>query len=341
MGVVRRPFARRRIAAVVVIAWLAVGLIAAYAYAHRYAIYRGFAPPTTPAGVAAGTTRTITFRSPSVHQREQYIVYLPPGYARAAAQGRRYPVLYLLHGYPGKMPVWIHVDPVQVYADELIAHHRMPPTILVMPGGKSGTLGADTEWANTPTGNWMSFVLDVVRDVDHRFATKADRAHRGIAGTSEGAFGATNIALHHLGTFSVLESWGGYYTETPSGAFTGASPAALRANSPAAYVGSLAGRIRRLGLHAWLYQGRSDPLNPRLMLSFAAQLRADGADVRTALYRGGHDWGLFRHQTPHMLAAAARWLTQPARPAARARGRGTRRPASSAARGHRRRARRA
>jgi enterochelin esterase-like enzyme len=316
-------------------AWLAVGLASAYGYAHRYAIYRGFPPPRVPAGVAAGSVRTMSFWSPSVRQRTQYLVYLPPGYAQAAARGRRYPVLYLLHGYPGKMPLWLHVDPVGVQADVLIAHHRMPPVIMVMPSGKTGALGADTEWADTPSGRWMSYVMDVVHDVDHRFATRADRAHRGVAGPSEGAFGAVNIALHHLADFGVIESWGGYFTETPTAVFSGASRSLLRANSPADYVGSLAPQIRRLGLHAWLYQGRSDHMGTGAMLRFAAQLRAAGADVRDALFRGGHDWGLFRAKTPRMLAAAARWLSAPA---ARSPGRGTRRPAASAGRGGTRRA---
>jgi S-formylglutathione hydrolase FrmB len=296
--------------ALIAAVWLAVGLTAAYDYADGYAVYRGFPPPKVPAGVAAGTVRTVDFRSPSVHQRSQYLIYLPPGYAQAAARGRRYPVLYLLHGYPGKMPLWLHIDPVGVQADQLIAHRRMPPMIMVMPAGKLGTLGADTEWADTPSGGrWMSYVMDVVHDVDGRFATEPGRAHRGIAGPSEGGYGAVNIALHHLADFGVVEAWGGYFTQTPTAVFAGASPALLRANSPADYLPAVAPTIRRLGLHAWLYQGRADRLGTGALLAFAARLRAAGADVRTALFPGGHDWALFRAKTPRMLVAAARWLS--------------------------------
>ena len=106
-------------------------------------------------------------------------------------------------------------------------------------------------------------------DVDHRFATIPDRAHRGIGGDSEGGYGAVNVALHHLGVFSVIQGWSAYFTQTPTGPFTGATPAALRANSPAAYVDSLAPAIHRLGLRAWLYQGRTEPTNPAFMRSFA------------------------------------------------------------------------
>ena len=65
------------------------------------------------------------------------------------------------------------------------------------------------------------------------------RRGRGIAGLSMGGYGAVNIALRNLNLFSVVESWSGYFTQTPTGPFAGATPAALRANSPAAYVHTL------------------------------------------------------------------------------------------------------
>jgi S-formylglutathione hydrolase FrmB len=301
---------RRAATGLVACGWLAVGLLGAYHYVHAYAIYRGFPVPSTPAGIPQGKLETVSFSSPAIGRSSRYLVYLPPGYSQAAARGRRFPVLYLLHGYPGKMPVFVNVGAVHVAANVDIARHRMPPVILVMPGGKSGVLGADTEWANTPSGRWMDYVTDVVHDVDRRFATLADRQHRGIAGDSEGAFGAVNVALHHLGMFSVLESWGGYFTETPTGVFANASPAALAANSPAAYVGSLAPRIHRLGLRAWLFQGRTDSQDPAQVRDFSLALHRAGADVRLGFFPGGHDWGLFRAQTPRMLVAAARWFEQ-------------------------------
>src|SRR3954451_6220058 len=173
--------------------WVALGLAGAVAYVHRYAIYRGFPVPATPAGVARGTIETVGFHSAAVGADSRYMVYLPPGYRREAARGRRFPVLYLLHGSPGKMPVFVNVGAVNVASDVALDKHEMKPEILVMPAGKSGTLGADTEWADTPSGNWMSYVGDVVRDVDQRFATIPDRAHRGIAGDSLGGYGAMNV----------------------------------------------------------------------------------------------------------------------------------------------------
>src|SRR5215213_1405980 len=83
----------------------------------------------------------------------------------------------------------------------------------------------------------------------------------------------------------------GYFRQTPTGVFAGASPAALRDNSPAEYIGGLAPEIRRLGLRTWVFQGRTDDADPRLLRAFAAQLHAAGADVHLGFFPGGHDWG--------------------------------------------------
>lgn len=302
---------RRALLALVVTGWLAAGLGGAYLYVQRYIEYRGFPKPTTPGGIARGTVREVRFHSDVVAHGARYLVYLPPHYAEEAAHGRRFPVLYLLHGVPGTFTVFTNIARAHVDENVLLAKHAMPPVILVMPAGLQGTLHGDTEWANTHSGRWEDFILDVVRDVDHRFATRADRRHRGIAGDSEGGYGATNIALHHLGEFSVLESWGGYFTQTPTDAFRGATQAQLRANSPADYVGSLAPEIRRLGLRAWLYQGRTDAADPAALRSFARQLYAAGAHVKLGFFPGGHDWGLYRAKLPLMLTAAGRWFEHP------------------------------
>jgi hypothetical protein len=150
--------------------WLAVGLAGLAAYVYGYDAHRGFGATQTPAGVPRGQLRVIAFRSPAIHRTERYLVYLPPAYAREAARGERFPVLYFLHGAPGKMTSLTDVDAAQVTADELIARHRIRPLLLVAPAAVQGLYG-DTEWANSPAGRWMDDVVAVVHDVDRRFAT--------------------------------------------------------------------------------------------------------------------------------------------------------------------------
>jgi enterochelin esterase-like enzyme len=286
-------------------AWLVGGISAAYAYVHDYWVRRGFPALATPVGVARGTLRTVRFYSPAVRRQSRYLVYLPPGYG----SGKRFGVVYLLHGAPGSMSAFTHIDAIEVRMNTLIAEHRVRPMILVMPAGQQGLFN-DDEWANARDGRWADYVMDVVRDVDKRFETLANRRHRAIAGLSEGAYGALNIGLRHLATFSVIESWSGYFVQTPTGPFADATPAELAANSPFAYVPTLAARIHRLGLRAWLLQGRTDWRSPAEIRAFADELHAAGADVRYGFFPGGHDWGLWRAQTPRMLIAVSRWFGQ-------------------------------
>ena len=145
---------------------------------------------------------------------------------------KRYPVYYLLHGSPGRPVVFLDIAQLPVRMDNLISRHRMRPMILVFPDGRiGGSTYSDSEWANTPSGNFASYVINVVHDLDHRFRTLAKRQDRVIAGFSAGAYGAANIALQHVTTFANLQSWSGYYIETRGGVFAHASRRALCART--------------------------------------------------------------------------------------------------------------
>jgi enterochelin esterase-like enzyme len=300
----------RHVALLLALAWLAIGLFGAYLYTHRYQLYRGFPAPVTPAGVARGSVRNEYFDSAALGGRHRYLVYLPPHYAARAARGARFPVLYLLHGDPGSPEVFTRAGALAVQADVLLSEHRIKPMIFVMPSGKGGLLQAGTEWANAQSGPYESYVLDVVHDVDRRFATVPERQGRGIGGLSEGGFGALNISLHHLNDFSVAESWSGYFNETRTGAFSHATTAQIRANSPAQYVATLSPEIHRLGYRAWIYQGQLDSRPESHIRNFSAALHAAGAEVHYGFFPGGHDWGLWRAQLPRMLTAASAWFAR-------------------------------
>ncbi|MEA2255602.1 MAG: hypothetical protein QOG35_1647 [Solirubrobacteraceae bacterium] len=306
----RQPSRLRVLALLAALAWLLAGLAGVARYVHAYSLYRGFPPPATPRGVVSGAAERIRFYSPALHQERSYLVYRPPHYAAEVERGMRFPVMYLLHAPPGRPDGYLQAGALGVDVSVMLARHEIHPALYVIPFGKSGTYGNDTEWANSPAGRYESFVLDVVRDVDHRFPTLRGRQYRGIAGLSEGGYGAVNIALHHLDEFSVAESWSGYFVQTRTGPFVHATPAELYANSPGLYLPHLDRAIRRMGLRAYLYQGVKDEIRPFRIRTFGAQLRQAGAYVRWGFFPGGHDWGLWRHQMPHMLRIASRWFSE-------------------------------
>jgi enterochelin esterase-like enzyme len=337
-GVLLRRVRASRAMAVLVALWVAAGLLGAWRYVDGYATYRGFAPAKDAPGVAAGTVRKVSFWSPALRRHRRFLAYLPPGYAQEAAAGRRFPLLVLLHGHPGGPADFLRAGALGVAMDDLLARHAVPPMLVILPDGRNGLFGPATQWANTPTGRYEDYVLDVVRAADKRFAVLTGRSHRGIGGLSEGGYGALDIALRHPRAFGVVQSWSGYYVQRPTGAFKGASPADLAAHSPAVLARRDGPAIRRLGLRAFIYDGRADPGGAARMRSLAAALRRDGAEVIWRAYRGGHDWALWRRHMPRMLEVAGRWLAAGAagrtaeqagsgrRPAAGAAARSLRRP---------------
>jgi enterochelin esterase-like enzyme len=283
--------------------FLAVGAYGAWAYVRNYELYRGFPAPADPPGIRSGTLVQRQFHSTALGRQDSYLVYEPPGYARLAAKGVRFPVLYLLHGSNSNGDTYIDVGRAGVALDELIAAGRTRPFLIVIPESTDGSLTDDTEWANAGDGRFESEVLQIVRQVDGHWPTVASRTGRAIAGLSMGGYGALNIGLHHPGAFGTLESWSGYFTQTRSGTFAGASAAALRRNSPAAYAPSIAPRLRRLPLRVFLYTGSDDPL-VHDQVAFAAELRRLGVRVRTAEPAGVHSWALWRSEMPLALRYA-------------------------------------
>jgi enterochelin esterase-like enzyme len=291
--------ARRLLVGAAVLAWLVAGLYGVASYGHNYYVYRGYDPPHDPPHVSGGRLVTGHFYSQALDARRSYLAYLPPGYSPQA----RYPVLYFLHGTPGFPRQFVDVANVGVDLDVAIAHGALRPFLLVMVDGRNGSYRSDTEW----TGRYERLVLETVHAVDARWPTLRDRADRAVTGNSEGAFGAMNVALHHLDTFGTVESWSGYFRAPRSGPFAHAGAARLRASSPADYVTSLAGRLRRLPLHAFLYVGMADA-DRGLSTSFARQLHAVGVRVRYTEYPGRHSWRLWRDTAPVVLAFAGRWF---------------------------------
>jgi enterochelin esterase-like enzyme len=285
-----------------------VGLIGAYSYWESYYQHRGFATVAFLPHARPGHLQTVHFYAPALHRVADYIVYTPPGYGQGKV---RYPVYYLLHGSPGRPVVYTDIAQLPVRMDNLISQHRMRPMILVFPDGRiSGSTYSDSEWANTPSGRFASYVINVVHDVDHRFRTLARRDDRVIAGFSAGAYGATNIMLHNVRVFANLQSWSGYYIETHTGVFARAGTATLHANSPLDYVHRSKALIAVDPVRAFLFVGRDDDDSPQTG-PMASALAAAGGTVTWALYHGGHDWELWHAHLNQMLILASRDTSVP------------------------------
>jgi S-formylglutathione hydrolase FrmB len=287
-------------------AFVAVGAIGVHRYVGNYLAYRGFDAPREPAYVTSpGTLQQVSVASPALGGRKQEVdVYLPSGYA--AQPQRRYPVLYLLHGFPGRPLALVQTVRMGIVDDAFTARHVAQPLILVMPFGSTGTF-SDKEWVNgAARGNgWDTFVSrDVVRYVDAHYRTVARRSARGIAGLSEGGYGAIDIALHHPAEFSVVESWSGYERPDKLRSIFGPQLQLLHRNDPRTLLPRVAPELRRLGTYFWLYSGTEDGFRKQ-NAAFAQELGRLRISHRYFESFGGHNWALWRKNAPAAYLAVA------------------------------------
>jgi enterochelin esterase-like enzyme len=304
------PFhARARLGAIALVAFAAVGLVGAYRYVDNYWVYRGFAPPKDPAYVhTRGVATRFYVASAALGGRSQPVdVYLPPGYR--TSPNRRYPVIYLLHGVPGRPAAFLATVRLGVVEDELVALHKIRPAILVMPFGSTGSF-TDEEWANgvRPNSGWETFVArDLVRAVDARYRTIPRGSSRALAGLSEGGYGALNIGIHHPGEFRVLESWSGYQRADPIRSIFGVDRSALTRNSPSITLGPVAARLRHDHTYIWFYSGTGDHFLKQNN-AFASELRRYHLPFHYFVVHGGHNWGIWRGNASRALIAMSRRL---------------------------------
>jgi len=124
-----------------------------------------------------------------------YRVYLPPCYQ--AEPGRRYPVLYLIHGQSFTDEQWDRLG-VDETADRLIADGELPPFIVVMPHDRAWNAQPD----EVPFGE--AVVEELIPLIDDSYRTLRGRPFRAIGGLSRGAGWAVHLGLSHWELFSAI-----------------------------------------------------------------------------------------------------------------------------------------
>lgn len=131
-------------------------------------------------------------------------VYLPPAYE--AEPDRRFPVVYLLHGFTDSVEDWWfsseHWINLPTVLDRAFAREDVRDAIVVMPDAFNRFQGS--MYSNSVTiGDWETYVAEeVVAYVDSHFRTLPERASRGLAGHSMGGYGAMRIGMKRPDVFS-------------------------------------------------------------------------------------------------------------------------------------------
>ncbi|HEX5242831.1 MAG TPA: alpha/beta hydrolase-fold protein, partial [Tepidisphaeraceae bacterium] len=182
--------------------------------------------------VPHGNVQQILFPSPSTKTSRRAFVYTPPDYDKD--QSKRYPVLYLQHGWGEDETAWSVQGHANLIMDNLIAEGKIKPFLIVMtygmtndisfgglrgrgaaaPGGRgAGGPPAARQGARRGGGPLANFnigpfqtvlVNELVPYVDANFRTLSDQPHRAMAGLSMGGMETKRITLANLDKFSYI-----------------------------------------------------------------------------------------------------------------------------------------
>src|SRR3954468_18439676 len=253
--------------------------------------------------VPAGLARAAGYQSRALHGTVHYSVYLPKGYATS---GKRYPVVYFLHGLPAGGDAYSRIG--------WVAHAARKAGLRAIVVGAQGARGhdPDPEWLDWRAGrNWETWVSsELVGQIDKRYRTIANRRGRVLIGFSAGGYGAALIGNHHPDVFSVFQSWSGYFEPTtPDGTAT-IDLGSKKGNHPPNLHKLVPSTRKRFGryyrsTYFGFYVGTGDGR----FLSDNRQLAREMNDYRVPnrffrLYSGGHNMKLWEQHAPAWLSLA-------------------------------------
>jgi predicted alpha/beta superfamily hydrolase len=165
--------------------------------------------------VPHGHVQQILFPSKSTNTSRRAFIYTPPGYEKDTK--KKYPVLYLQHGWGEDETAWSNQGHANLIMDNLIAESKIKPFIIVMTYGMTNDIvpgrGGLRNFNIQP---FQTVLLDeLIPYVDANFRTIADPPHRAMAGLSMGGFETHTITLARPEVFSYygLLSGGVYKAE--------------------------------------------------------------------------------------------------------------------------------
>jgi enterochelin esterase-like enzyme len=162
--------------------------------------------------VPHGNVQQILFPSKSTNTSRRAFVYTPPGYEKD--KSKKYPVLYLQHGWGEDETAWSNQGHANLIMDNLIATGKIQPFIIVMTYGMTNDVRPGPGAFKSFKINPFQTVLtdELIPYVDASFRTRADRAHRAMGGLSMGGMETHMITLNkpELFAYYALLSGGTY-----------------------------------------------------------------------------------------------------------------------------------
>ena len=153
--------------------------------------------------VPHGQMQEVLFHSPSTNSERVAYVYTPAEYTQNP--NKRYPVLYLQHGWGENETTWPIQGRAGIIMDNLIAEGKCKPFIIVMTYGMTNEAKYGTIGSFNPKNFETVLCDELIPYVDKNFRTIAKKESRAMAGLSMGGMETRAITLSRPDTFNY---WG-------------------------------------------------------------------------------------------------------------------------------------
>ncbi|MDE5550375.1 MAG: esterase [Bacteroidaceae bacterium] len=149
--------------------------------------------------VPHGNVQQVFFHSPSTNAERRAFVYTPAEYSKNP--NKRYPVLYLQHGWGEDETAWSNQGHANLIMDNLIAEGKCKPFIIVMTYGMTNDVKFGGIGQFTAKEFETVLVDELIPYVDSNFRTIAKKEGRAMAGLSMGGITTKLITLRRTDVF--------------------------------------------------------------------------------------------------------------------------------------------
>lgn len=124
------------------------------------------------------------YQSEILNDTRPLVVYTPPGYDKNS--GKKYPVLYLIHGATDTYETWFKVGRTHFILDNLIAEGKAEPMIIVMPYANQRMTLTGKRLPNASADFTEELVKEIIPFTENNYSVIPNASGRAIAGFSRG-----------------------------------------------------------------------------------------------------------------------------------------------------------
>lgn len=238
-------------------------------------------------GVSYGEIQDINYYSTTTENDRNAKIILPPNYNK----GKKYPLLFLLHGIGGNESEWLGGNPNEVIYN-LVAEGKAKEMVIVIPNIRARHKNVTTAPEFYSVEHFREFDnflndlrVDLIPYIEKNYSVFSDRDNRAVAGLSMGGRSALHVGINMIEDFAYI------------GAFTpavGILPYNLEDGLFTEKTLTLPNKYRKNTI-IMILKGNSDGVVEDWPLKYSRTLRQNGVEHIYYTIDGGHDFIVWKN----------------------------------------------